>query len=118
MNTPREDDRTITSFRVLLARVTWFFIGPLALFLLVLGIASAGSGWATALDVLFFGFVAVMVWCRWVEQRSGRATTAYGEPATSEDFRRYVLTLLPLAAGAWLVANLLGNHIFRGIAGQ
>lgn len=118
MNTPHERDPTITRFSVLVARVTWFFVGPLALLLLLIGIVNVGSGWATALDVLFFCFVGLMVWCRWVEQRSGQATTVYGEPATPEHFRRYVRTLLPSAAGAWLVANLLGNHIVGGGAGQ
>jgi hypothetical protein len=109
-----QDRRVITTFGGLFLRAMWFFAGPAALLLTLYGIAHAGSGWATVLDAVFFVVVGLMVWCRWIEQQSGRGTTVYGGASTWADFRRYVKTFLPLAVLAWLAANLLGNHLFNG----
>lgn len=111
-NNPNDQPATAT-FGALVTRVTWFCLGPAAILLALCGILSTGSGWATALDAIYFAFVGVVIWCRWTEQRSGRGATIYGEPTTWDDFRRYVKTLLPLAIGAWVIANLLGNHILQ-----
>ena len=99
-----------TSFGALFAHVTWFFVGPMALFLALLCIVRAGTGWATVLDAVFFVFVCLTVWCRWFDQRSGQATNCYGEPATWADCRRYMLWLPVVAGVAWIVANVIGNH--------
>lgn len=103
----------ISSLWVLGARVTWTVLGPFALFLLSAGIVSRGTGWATALDVCFGAVVVLMLFGRWVEQRSGSATTLHGEPATLEQCKRYMIGLLLVAAALWGCANLLGNHILR-----
>jgi ABC-type polysaccharide/polyol phosphate export permease len=105
------DNRAITRLSVAAARVVWFFLGPFSLMLILYGIVTMGSGWATGLDAAFFVIVGLMVYCRWIEQRSGQAITVEGKPATWDDFRRYVKVLLPLAVAAWVVANALGNHI-------
>ncbi len=106
------NDQSVTgTFGALATRVTWFCLGPAAILFTLGGILSTGSGWTTALDAIYFAFVGVVVWCRWTEQRSGRGATIYGEPTTWDDFRRYVKTLLPVAFGAWVIANLLGNHV-------
>jgi hypothetical protein len=101
----------ITSFRVLFAHITWFFIGPLALFLTLLCIVNAGTGWVTILDAVFFVLVGLIVWCRWFDQRSGQGTTSSGEPSTWADFQRYVLLMPVVAGAAWIVANVIGNHL-------
>lgn len=104
--------REITSGGLILARITWLFVGPVALCLLLVGIVNAGSGWATVLDAVFFVLLGLIVLCRWTEQRSGKALTAYGdEPSTWAHFRRFVTAFVPLALGAWVVANVIGNHI-------
>jgi hypothetical protein len=100
----------ITSFGVLIAHVTWYFVGPLALLMTLFNIVNAGTGWATVLDAVFFVLVGLTVWCRWFDQRSGQATNSYGEPSTWEDCRRYMLWLPVVAGVAWIVANLIGNH--------
>lgn len=107
------DGPAVTRFAVLAGRVMWFFFGPLVLVLAAVGILTSGSGWTTALDAVYLTVVALMVWGRWVEQRSGQAMTATGEPATWKDFRRYVEVLVPLAAAVWIAANLLGNHVLN-----
>ena len=107
---------TVSSVPILVAHCTWYLLGPLFLFLILLAIVRAGTGWATALDFVFFIGVAVAVFCRWVEQRSGQAVTMSGEPSTWEDFRRYAIRFPLLAVALWIVANVLGNHWFQGKA--
>ena len=101
----------VNNSAVLGARITWFFVGPFILFLILINIVRAGTGWLTALDAAYFVVLAAMIFCRWYEQRSGQGTTTTGEPATWEDFRRYALVLPPLAIGAWILANAIGNHM-------
>lgn len=103
----------ISSLWVLGARVTWTVLGPFALFLLSAGIVSRGTGWATALDVRFGGVVGLLLFGRWVERRSGSATTLHGEPAALEQCKHYMIVLPLVAAALWAGANLLGNHILR-----
>ena len=106
-------DGAISSLGVLFARFFGSLLGPMFLVLTTMGIVNSGSGWFTKLDALFAGLVALMVACRWVEQRSGSATTAKGEPATMQDFRRYVRFVLLIATLIWVAANLLGNHVLH-----
>lgn len=86
----------VTSAVVLLSRMMWMMLGPMLLFLTTYAIVTSGS-WFTAWDAAFCGVVALMIAGRWVEQQSGSAMTATGEPATVRHFRRYVRVLLPLA---------------------
>ena len=66
------DEHAVTSVSVLFAHLMWLFIGPLALLLTLYGIVSIGGGWATAQNAVFFVLVGLMVWCRWLDQRSGQ----------------------------------------------
>ena len=103
----------ITSFWVLGARVSWVILGPVALVGITYAIITGGTGWLTLLDVAF-GFTAgLMLLGRWVEHRSGAATTLTGEPATTEQLRRYVMILIPVTAAVWGAANLVGNHVLN-----
>ncbi|HEY3245302.1 MAG TPA: hypothetical protein VGM03_18325 [Phycisphaerae bacterium] len=104
----------IRSLSVLLGRLMWIAFGPIALVLISLGIVTRGTGWLTALDLAFGVVVALMLLGRWAEHRSGVATRASGEPATDEDFRRYVRVFSAVALGIWVAANVLGNHLLRG----
>jgi hypothetical protein len=107
----------VTSGTVLAAHVTWMLYGPFTLFLILINIVRLGTGWLTALDAAYFVVVAAMILCRWFDQHSGQATQSTGELSTWADFRRYALLLPPLAIGAWVLANVLGNHWFHGDAG-
>jgi hypothetical protein len=103
--------REIRSVSVLLGRLMWVAFGPIALILITLGIVTQGSGWLTGLDAMFAFVAGLMLLGRWREQRSGAATRATGEPATEQDFRRFVLLFPLIALAVWVVANLLGNHV-------
>jgi hypothetical protein len=105
------DEHAVTSVRVLFVHLIWLFIGPLALLLTLYGIAGTGNGWATTQDAVFFVLIGLMVWCRWLDQRSGQGTTINGEPSTWADFRRYALLTPAVAGAAWIVANVIGNHV-------
>jgi divalent metal cation (Fe/Co/Zn/Cd) transporter len=103
----------ITSFGVLGARLTWTALGPLALLATIWGIASARRGWLTVLDAAFAAIVGLMILARWVEQRSGSATTMTGAPATVAQCKRYTLLLVVIAGVAWIAAKLLGSYVLR-----
>lgn len=106
----RPAEPALSTIPMLLAHFVWYLLGPLFLFLTLLGIVRAGSGWATLLDVVVVLVVGAMIYCRWLEQRSGQGMTTTGEPSTWEDFRRYSIGLSLLVAVLWIVANVLGNH--------
>ena len=89
-----------------LARLTWVALGPLALFVMAGVIFTRPRGWFSPLDAAYGAVVALMILGRWVEQRSGCATTVTGEPATPRQFARYVAILLPLTIVVWVVAHL------------
>ena len=110
------DEHAVTSVRVLLVHLIWLFIGPLALLLTLYRIAAISSGWATTQGAVFFVLVGLMVWCRWLDQRSGQGTTINGA-FTLANFRRYAV-LMPAATGAaWIAANVIGNHFLTRWSG-
>jgi len=93
------------------ARLFWTLLGPMLLFGTIIHNAVSPRGWLSVWDAAVGLVVAAMLACRWREQRSGAATTAYGELSTPEHFRRYVVALIVVAGLAWFLANLLGNHV-------
>jgi hypothetical protein len=103
----------IRSFPVLGARLTWIMLGPMAALVILVNIASRQTGWLTGLDAAFGAVVGLMILGRWVEQRSGCATTSTGEPATLEQCKRYTVLVLLGGAAAWAAANVLGNHLLH-----
>jgi hypothetical protein len=103
--------REISSLKVLGARLTRLFVGPLVLILIIWALASKARGWLSGLSAAFFVVLGVTILARWVEQRSGAATTMTGHPATTEQCKRYTLVLLVAAVIAWLAANLVGTYL-------
>jgi hypothetical protein len=107
----QKDNVVVTSLGVVGVHLLWMFVGPLALGFLLFSIAQSGSGWLTGLDLGLLLVVVLMLCARWIDQRSGQATTVYGEPSTWATFQRYAL-VMPIVAGvAWIVANVIGNHL-------
>ena len=97
----------------LAARFAWLFVGPTILVIVFFTIVDTGSGWLTLSESVYFLCAALVVVCRWLEQRSGEALTATLRSANWHDFRRYTEVFAVTTVGAWLVANLLGNHLLH-----
>ncbi|MBI4579743.1 MAG: hypothetical protein HY718_08580 [Planctomycetes bacterium] len=114
-NVPQVPDHTgtgeITSLSVLAARLTWAFFGPLLLALLTYLIVARGNGWLTPYDAGFGALAGLMVLGRWIEYRSGSATTLTGAEAGGSHFVRYARRFAPLALLVWIAANVLGNYV-------
>lgn len=103
-----------TSFHAILSRVFWMLLGPVVLAILTYTIISKGSGWFTPADFAFLAVLVFLLLARWLEFRGGNALTAFGEPATPIHLRRYALRASALGLAAWVVANLIGNHLLAG----
>lgn len=104
-------DVPITSLSVLIGRVFWILVGPVFLAFSLYYLATAGTGWLTFADLLYFLILGGMLLGRLVEFRSGNPQTTTGEPATPADLRNYVLALVIGGPILWAVANLIGNHV-------
>jgi len=99
------------SLKFALARLFWLYVGPMTLLLTSFSIVRAGSGWATHLDGLFFAVLGLTVFARWYELQSGRGCDGYGNPATMAALPGYLRVVAPIALAAWVIANMLGNHL-------
>jgi hypothetical protein len=104
-------DTPTTSMAVVLGRMFWMAMGPILAAISLYYIGTAGTGWLTFADLLYFLIVGGMLLGRWVEFRGGNPQTSTGEPATPADLRRYVVTLTVLGPVLWVLANLIGNHL-------
>jgi len=102
------DEHPVTSIRILAIHLIWFFLGPIALLVLLFSIMNAGTGWLTARDIGFYGVLALIVFARWADQKSGQSVTSEGKPSTWDDFRHFALTLPAYAVVAWIVAKMIG----------
>jgi hypothetical protein len=100
----------LTSPAALFGRIFWMIVGPIGLAVLALRILQERTGWFTVTDMAYFLVLGGMLLGRWVEFRSGGARTGMGEPATSDDLRRYLMGASLLGLGLWALANLVGNH--------
>ena len=104
-------DVPITSVSVLIGRIFWTLVGPVFLALSLYYLATAGSGWLTFADLLYFLILSGILLGRWAEVRGGNPQTTTGEPATPADLRRYFVTVAIGGPVLWVVANLIGNHV-------
>ncbi len=91
--------------------MTRMVFGPLALLAIAAGLAARKHAWFSGLSVAFVVVIGLMILGRWVEQRSGAATTITGKPATAEQCTRYSATLVIVGAVIWAAANVLGSYI-------
>lgn len=87
----------------------WMLLGPVLLLGSTYAIIFVSKGWFTLWDAFFVGLVVLMLAGRWLEYRSGAATTMTGEPATLEQYRRYLKVLPPATLILWLAANAVNN---------
>lgn len=108
---PTPSEHEITSLSALFGRLMWTLLGPMLLLASIYAIIFVGKGWFTPWDGFFAALVALMIAGRWLEHRSGSATTITGEPATTGHYHRYLKVLPAVALILWLAANVVNNHI-------
>jgi hypothetical protein len=80
-------------------RMFWMALGNLALFFCAVFAARRPA--PSALDALYVGLVAALLVVRYLDITRFHGLTADGEPATLAHWRRYTLTLIPIAAALW-----------------
>jgi hypothetical protein len=103
------DTSSATPPAAFFGRLTWMILGPVALLLLAWTIAADWDGWVTAADVIFLAILGLVPLARWAEFRTGRGQTAYGEPVTAADVRRYTAVTAAVGLTVWVAANLAGS---------
>ena len=101
----------VTSLTIVLGRLFWMMIGPLALMLTIYFIVSSGTGWRTFADLLYFIILGGMILGKWLEFRGGNPQTSTGEPASPADLGRYIIMAVTIGPIVWVLANLVGNHL-------
>jgi hypothetical protein len=105
-NTPAPEPRYDSLWELLTQRLYWFFIGPMFLILMLLGVLNDEQGRIVLFNGAYLIGLAGLPLSRWLEMRTGRAQTADGRPATWADFRSYSLTVLGVGLAALAAANL------------
>lgn len=93
-------------WELLTQRLYWFFIGPMFLVLMLLGVLNDTQGRTLVFNLAYLVGLACLPLSRWLEMRTGRAQTAEGRPATWADFRSYSLTAVAAGLTALVLANL------------
>jgi hypothetical protein len=89
-----------------LPRVFWMGFGNIALVVAALSIQRS-AGWSIA-DLVFWLIVGLLLGARYIDIVRYQGTTVHGEPATAAHLRRYIVTLLAVAAAVWALARALG----------
>lgn len=95
----------------ILSRIFWMILGPFLLLNFGYVIATQGGGWLTLTDGFFLACVLGLIAARYVEFQSGAGRTSTGEPLTAEKLRRYLLGVVAVCGVAWLIVNVIGNHV-------
>jgi hypothetical protein len=106
-----EGRTVVTSFVAVGAHLFWIFAGPAVLALLLIAIALRRTAEFSAVDIAYFLVAGAVLACRWIDQRTGQATTGTGELATWADFRRYAVRLPPASLGIWILVKLVAGFL-------
>lgn len=110
---PSNDKHGPSGIRVLVARLVWMFFAPMSMVVSGIKIVESGTGWLTNYDAVFFCGAGLVLVMKWYELRSGEGCDAYGQPASLASYSGFVRAFTPLAVGAWVLANLFGNHLLN-----
>lgn len=110
---PPQPEAEITSLSLLLARMIWVIGGPMVLFVVLATTFTRDGGWFTGMDAFYAIVVVLILACRWIEQRSGHAKTASGEPSSAQNFRNYCIGMIFGSAGAWAVTKLIVLYVLH-----
>jgi hypothetical protein len=90
----------------LFARVFWSLLGNLVLFALAMGIYKTQTI-VSIIDIVFWVLAFSMIIVRYFDIKYLKGVTFEGQPATMEDWRKYVKYFLLFALGLWLIAHIV-----------
>lgn len=93
-----------------IVRMFWMLFGNGALALLSFKIAQSGR--VSPLDAVFWVLVVAMVALRYIDITRLAGQTTNCERATLRDWRRYLVTLVGIAAAVWALAHTLLRGFF------
>jgi hypothetical protein len=109
-NTPN-NRKPFTPPHIVVPRLAWVALGPVALLITAMVLVTNGGGWLSLSSIAFLVTIPVMVAGRFIEQKSGFGLDSTGEPATWAGFRTYVLIMVPVLVGVWIVLNVIGGIV-------
>jgi len=93
-------------FDLITQRLYWFFIGPMFLVLMLLGVLNDENGRQLGFSIAYLVGLAGLPLSRWLEIRTGNAVTADGQPATWQHFWKYTIVSLSIGIVALIAANV------------
>ena len=103
-NTPIHNQESGSSS---LARIFWMLIGNVILFFFAMSIYHRHTI-LQFVDLAYWITVLLLILIRYCDIKYLGGLTAQGQPASIAHWRKYIVFLLLIAAGAWLVAHGLG----------
>lgn len=104
-----QSTQAMSSPWALVGRLCWMIVGPFALAISAISIATRGGGWPGPLDLIYFVVLGGTLLGRRLEFRHGQPLTAAGEQATEDHWRRYAGVLIVLGLVVWLAARVAGH---------
>jgi hypothetical protein len=90
-------------------RLYWFFIGPMFLVLMLLGILNDEQQRLVVFNAAYIVALALLPFSRWLDIHAGTGETADGQPATWSHWWRYTFGVIGVglallaAANAWVL---------------
>lgn len=109
MATPAShNERPRTGGIGILLRVFWMLIGPAAMALAGLHILFYSPARFALADAVFLGVAAALPPARRLDIVRYGGTTAEGQPATLQAWRRYAITVVGVAVAAYIAAHGVG----------
>lgn len=94
-----------------LFRLYWLFIGNALLLFLLVFVFENNQSPPTLPDAAYLAILASLLFARYVDIRFLKGQTDEGKPATMTHWRRYLLIMIPVGVGAWLLARLLSHYM-------
>ena len=89
----------------LLARLFWMLAGNAILLISGVSILHEDKGLHTA-DAIFWITIAILIPIRYLDIKFWQGGTCTGRSATMADWRKYVVMLIGIAGGVWVVLHL------------
>lgn len=102
-------DKPVSGLAIV-CRIFWIILGPFLLMNMTYVIAARSGGWTTIPNLVYLGVVLAIIGARWLEFQSGDPRKSTGEPATTDDLRRFVTYVLAAGLTVCLVANIFGAY--------